>query len=93
MFFFDISVFVFMFVLADLSNRLGEAQRKPPYYKFLYGSALLVIVASVFDVFSEILSFHYGIKISLFIRFCAGVAACFVAFKYWIWVFSEFFKH
>ena len=35
-FFFDVSVIIFMFVLAYLSGRLGDALKIPPLYKTLY---------------------------------------------------------
>jgi hypothetical protein len=92
-YFFDVSAIIFMFVLAYLSNRLGEALKIPPYYKVLYVAAVMIISASVLDVVAGILPIPSIMKISLFIRFLAGIAACSIVLRYWKWVFSEFFKH
>ena len=92
-FFIDVSFIIFMFVLAYLSKRLGEALKIPPYYKMLYISAIMIIGALIIDVLSEILTIPSVDKISLFIRFTAGFIACAIVLRYWVWVFSEFFKH
>lgn len=92
-FFFDVSAIIFMFVLAYLSNRLGEALKIPPWYKVLYGTAVMIITASVLDVLSGIMPVPSIMKISLFIRFLAGIISCGIVLRYWMWVFSEFFKH
>ena len=92
-FFFDVSVFIFMLVLAYLSNRLGEALKIPPFYKVFYGTAVMVIGASILDVISGIVPIPSVMKITLFIRFLSGIIACIIVLKYWLWVFSEFFKH
>ena len=95
-FFFDVSAIIFMFVLAYLSKRLGEALKIPPWYKVLYGMAVLIIAASVLDVLSGIMpvpSVPSILKISLFIRFLGGIVSCGIVLRYWMWVFSEFFKH
>ena len=92
-FFFDVSVFIFMLVLAYLSNRLGDALKIPPYYKVLYGTAGMVIGASILDVVAGILPIPSIMKVSLLIRFLAGIFACIIVLRYWMWVFSEFFKH
>ena len=92
-FFFDISVIIFMFVLAYLSSRLGEALKIPSFYKILYITAVMIIMASVLDVLSGIVIISSITKISLVIRCIAGVVACGIVLRYWIWVFSEFFKH
>ena len=92
-FFFDVSVIIFMFVLAYLSGRLGEALKIPPLYKALYVTIVMIIAASVLDVLSGIIIIPSIIKISLLIRFVAGIVACGIVLRYWIWVFSEFFKH
>lgn len=92
-FFFDVSSIIFMFVLAYLSNRLGEALKIPPFYKALYVTAMMVIAASVLDVVAGIIPIPSSAKISMLIRFAAGGTACFIVLRYWLWVFSEFFKH
>jgi hypothetical protein len=92
-FFFDVSAIIFMFVLAYLSNRLGEALKIPPWYKVLYGTAVLIVAASVLDVLSGIIPVPSIIRISLFLRFLAGIVSCGIVLRYWMWVFSEFFKH
>ena len=91
-FFFDVSAIIFMFVLAYLSNRLGEALKIPPWYKVLYGTAVLIVAASVLDVLSGIIPVPSIMRISLFMRFLAGIVSCGIVLRYWMWVFSEFFK-
>jgi hypothetical protein len=92
-FFFDVSVMIFMFVLAYLSGRLGDALKIPPLYKTLYVTTVMIILASVLDVLSGIIGIPSMMRISLIIRCVAGIVACGVVLRYWIWVFSEFFKH
>jgi hypothetical protein len=92
-FFIDVSAVIFMIVLAYLSSRLGEALKIPPFYKVLYGTAALVIAASVLDVIAGILPVPASMTISMMVRFAAGCLACLVVLRYWFWVFSEFFKH
>ena len=92
-FFFDVSAIIFMFVFAHLSNRIGEAQKIPPFYKVFYVTAIMIIAASVLDVLSGILPVQSITRISLFIRFVAGFVSCCIVLFYWKWVFSEFFKH
>ncbi|MBN1309764.1 MAG: hypothetical protein JXA18_17730, partial [Chitinispirillaceae bacterium] len=90
--FFDVSAIIFMFVLAYLSNRLGEALKIPPFYKMLYVTAVMVITASMLDVVSGILPAPLLVTIALFIRFLAGIVSYTIVMRYWVWVFSEFFK-
>ena len=92
-FFFDVATVIFMMVLAYLSSRLGEALKIPSFYKILYGTAGLVIAASVLDVVAGIIPIPSSSMVSMLMRFSAGVIACIVVLRYWIWVFSEFFKH
>ena len=92
-FFFDVSVIIFMFVLAYLSGRLGDALKIPPLYKTLYVTTVMIIVASVLDVLSGIVGIPSIMRVSLIIRCVAGIVACGIVLRYWIWVFSEFFKH
>ena len=92
-FFFDVSAIIYMFVLAYLSNRLGEALKIPSFYKILYFTVVMIIAASVLDVLSGIVPFLSTMKISLLLRFVAGIVSCLVVLRYWGWVFSEFFKH
>lgn len=91
--FFDVSIVIFMLVLAYLSSRLGEALKIPAYYKILYSTAGCIIGALILDVLATIIAAPLFLKIALYIRFLAGLIACIVVFRYWIWVFSEFFKH
>jgi hypothetical protein len=91
--FFDVSIVIFMLVLAYLSNRLGEALKIPAYYKILYSTAGIVIGALILDVLAATIAAPFFLKVALIIRFAAGLIACVVVFRYWIWVFSEFFKH
>ncbi len=92
-FFFDLPAIIFMFVFAYLSNRLGEALRIAPWYKILYGTAVIIITASVLDALTSAMPLQLIMTISLILRFVGGVVSCAVVLRYWIWVFSEFFKN
>jgi len=91
--YFDISVMVFMLVLAYLSGKLGEALKIPPYYKILYGTAFMVFFASFLESFAHVTDYPLIIRISLILRVLAGFIACGIVLRYWVWVFNEFFKH
>jgi hypothetical protein len=88
---FDLSIVVSFFVLAYLSRKMGDALKIPPYYRVLYFSAFLTVVASGLDVAVK----GYGITcspiITLVMRVCAGAAAIGICLRYWGWLFSEFF--
>jgi len=90
--FFDVAMVIFMLILAYLSNRLGEALRIPPFYKFLYSTAGVTVGALVLDVLSSVIAVPGFLRIALFLRFFSGAIACIVVLRYWLWVFSEFFK-
>ena len=91
--YFDISVMVFILVLAYLSEKLGEALKIPPYYKFLYGMAFMILFASLLESFAHVIGFPSIVRISLVIRVLVGFIACGIVLRYWLWVFNEFFKH
>ncbi|HON11289.1 MAG: hypothetical protein GX089_02435 [Fibrobacter sp.] len=94
LFFFDISTIILMTVLAYLSKRLGEALKIGPYYKVLYGTGLLIILAICIDMINDALSLGLSFTtISVLLRFAAGAMAFFVSLKYWKWLFSEFFRN
>lgn len=91
-FFFDVSVIIFMMVLSYLSSRLGEALKIPAYYKIFYVTSFIIICASALDIVSGVVPLTGITTISLFMRFVAGVLACAIGMRYWMWVFTEFFK-
>lgn len=91
--FFDIAIIFFMLVLAYLSNRLGEALKIKPYYKILYLTSIMIILAASIDALTEITVFSFLIKPAVFIRFLAGAIALVIVLRYWGWIFFEFFKN
>ena len=91
--YFDISVMIFMLVLAYLSGKLGEAMKIPPIYKILYVTAFMVFFASILESFAHVTDVHLVVRIALVLRLLAGFIACGIVLRYWMWVFNEFFKH
>ena len=86
----DAAVMVGMLVLASLSQRLGDALKIPPYYRFLYIATALVLMAFALDSFRESLQVSLLDLVAMSLR-AAGVivggAAC---LPYWRWVFAEY---
>jgi chromate transport protein ChrA len=89
---FDISMVILMIILAYLSKRLGDALKIKPYYKGLFVTAFIIILASCFDFITTTLSQFSIPYLSLSLRFISGCTAFLICLKYWKWLFSEFFK-
>ncbi|MBN1981313.1 MAG: hypothetical protein JW795_07280 [Chitinivibrionales bacterium] len=89
--FLDLSVFIMMIVLANLSRRIGEAMEKPPYYKLLYGASILVALAAVISTITANLSTEQALisqTIPMGMRCFAGLLSVFSTLQYWQWLFS-----
>lgn len=82
-----------MLVLAYLSNRLGEALKIRPYYKILYVTSILIVLASSLDILTEAIVVKSLIIMSVVLRFLAGTIALIIVLRYWGWIFLEFFKN
>jgi hypothetical protein len=87
----DVAVMVSMLVLANLSQRLGEALKIPPYYRILYVTTALVLAAFALDTFRETLQAPVLDLVAIGIRALATAIAVAVCLPYWRWVFSEIF--
>lgn len=88
----DIAMMIAMLVLANLSKRLGEALKVPPFYRILYVSATCVFAALAIDTFHATLQYPVLNLISMYTRAAAGVLACLTCLPYWKWLFGEFFS-
>lgn len=92
----DVSVFLLLMILSELSKRIGEALEVPSFYHYFYICSVLLIFLIFIDIFlplvmpgavtSEILTvtlaFRAGLVLSTFP----------VAMIYWRWLFSENMK-
>jgi hypothetical protein len=89
----DIAVIIILTVLAYLSKRLGDALKKPPYYKLYYIGIILVLAGviintiSASDVIPAAQRLFEGISTGL--RCVSGVLAVFASLQYWRWLFNE----
>ena len=88
---FDVSAMVSMIVLADLSRRLGEALKVPPYYRLLYAATALVFAEFSIDAFRESLQSPLLELLAAALRCAGGIAAFATCLPYWKWLFGEFF--
>ena len=89
--FFDIAMVTCLLVMAYLSKRLGDALKVKPYYLALYGTAILVGSATLIDIFAQAFAIGIAPVITHCLRMIAGVAAVLVCWRYWNWLFGEFF--
>ncbi len=89
----DISLVILLWVLANLSRRIGDALTIPPYYKFFYYQAVLLALVIPFDTiwsqFYEVNDTTMYYTISLSLRVFVVISAFPVAFRYWKWLFTE----
>jgi hypothetical protein len=92
LFFFDLSAITIMLVLAYLSKHLGQALKIRPYYRILYGTIALIIIASILDLISRTVNISIPAALSLGLRFTAAAAALCACLRYWNWLFAEYFK-
>jgi hypothetical protein len=89
--FFDLSVVLTLLILAYLSKRLGDAMKTPRWYLALYGAVVMVVMASGLEITGGAFSFALSPLVTLGMRLGAGIIALGVCFRYWSWLFSEFF--
>jgi len=92
----DVSVFLLMLILAELSKRIGEALKVPHFYHYYYTCAILLILLVIVDMASpffmpaaakdEILSVTIALRAGLVLLTFP------VAMIYWRWLFSENLK-
>lgn len=89
---FDMSVFIMLLVLGNLSARIGDALMIPPYYKILWGEAFLMLLIPVTEIivknFTHIEQCHYV----TYFRAIILLPAIPVLLIYWRWLLKEDLK-
>ena len=97
LFFLDIAVVIILMIIAYLSKRLGEALKKPAFYKLFYIGATCIIAAAIVNTVATNRQFSLSNNvmnpISIVMRFLAGLISVFACLQYWKWLFSEIFKN
>lgn len=89
----DLSVFLLLIVLANLSRRIGEALMIPGYYRILFYMAGIIAFASMVDIFIKgIENVGYIHTITLLVRAAAALISIPVCYKYWKWLLKENLK-
>ena len=96
-YFIDISVIAILYVLAHLSQRLGEAQKTPPFYLLFHISSLLIIISALINAFSmsEIITINDLVAqtLPMGMRLVAGIFSVFSSFYYWTWLIPALIKN
>lgn len=96
-FFLDTAVIIILIIIAYLSKRLGEALKKPAFYKLFYTGAACIIAAAILNAIAinSLFSFSSNAAhiISMAMRFVAGFISVFACLQYWKWLFTEIFKN
>ncbi len=89
----DLSVFLLLIVLANLSRRIGEALMIPGYYRILFYMSGLIAFSSFIDIFIKGLeNVEYIHTITLLLRASAALISIPVCYKYWKWLLKENLK-
>jgi len=92
----DVSVFILMLILAELSKRIGEALKVPPFYHYYYTCAALLVFLVAVDIgfpmaFPDV-AHNDILTTTLALRACLVLSTFPVAMIYWRWLFSENMK-
>ncbi len=88
----DITMIVLLMVLANLSQRIGDALRIPKYYTIFYGSVAIVTAVGFIDTVLVSSNFTNADSVKLItamIRVIAVVISIPVALRYWHWLLKE----
>ena len=86
----DLSVFLMLAILANLSRRIGEPLQIPPHYRILYTGAALLLFVIIGDVISEIFVWGDTAKyITIPLRGLIALSALPVLWRYWSWLINE----
>ncbi len=92
----DVSAIIMLYLLSSLSKSLGEALKTPKYFVFFHVGIAMVALSALIDVMSTSGLVHLppGVPslLSLLLRACAGIVAVLTAWRYWSWLFPEFFR-
>jgi len=83
------SVAVALVILGLLSQRLGAVTKTPPYYRWFYVAAGLVVSGVVFRLLT-LGNGSDGLEMACALTFALGATiGVAVAWKYWSWLFGE----
>lgn len=93
LFFFDFSLVMLMVILSYLSKRLGEALKIKPYYRILYLTSAIIVLAAALDIIAETIQNSTISLISITLRFASSAIAFLICLIYWKWLFTEFLKN
>ncbi len=88
----DITMVVLLMVMANLSQRIGDALRVPKYYTIFYGSVAIIVTVGFIDtvLISSNLASSDSVKtITAMIRVIAITISIPVALRYWHWLLKE----
>ena len=92
----DVSVFLLIMILSELSKRIGEALKVPHFYHYYYTCAALLIFLIIVDIVSPYIlpntAKHEIFVITLALRAGLVLSTFPVAMIYWRWLFSENLK-
>ena len=86
----DLSVFLMIAILANLSRRIGEPLQIPPHYRTLYTAAVLLLLIIVGDVVSELFSWGETAKyVTIPLRALIAALTIPILIRYWSWLLTE----
>jgi hypothetical protein len=88
----DMAAIIILAVLASLSAPLGAALKIKSYYKINYVCIGLIIAAALTSLIDDNIHLSLLGLVALGMRIAAGCLALYPSWRYWNWLFSEFFK-
>jgi hypothetical protein len=88
----DMTAIIILTVLSSLSAPLGTALKIKAYYKINYVCIGLIIGAALISLIDDNVHFSELSIIALCIRIAAACLALYPNWRYWNWLFTEFFK-
>jgi hypothetical protein len=89
---FDMSIFIMLLVLGNLSARIGEALMIPPYYKILWGEAFLILLIPITEIIIKEFTTIGRCDYVAYIRAVVLIPAIPVVQIYWKWLLKEDLK-
>jgi len=92
----DISVFLLLLILAELSKKIGEALKVPPFYHYYYICAVLLVsfvaIDLILPLFQPSMIKIDVLVVTLALRAGLVLSTFPIAMIYWRWLFSENMK-
>lgn len=92
----DVSVFLLMLILSELSKRIGDALNVPRFHHYYYICAVLLILLVIIDMVSPLImpdtTRSEVLMVTLGLRAGLVLSTFPVAMIYWRWLFSENMK-